>query len=267
MSSIEELQGSYLTIDWAIKPVNVRAYTTLISGGFSSGDYAEFNLASHVDDDLTAVKANRKKLSSDLNLPTEPVWLEQVHGDKVIVADEIDSFLSTGEGSRSIPQADASIARKKGTVCVALTADCLPVFFCNQSGSEVAVAHAGWRGLCAGVIHRTIEKMHSPVEEILISFGPAIGEGAFEVGEEVKQAFTKKDQCYNLAFKPVPDIEQKRYYLCDIYLLARIELQLLGVDPARITGSKYCTYSEANRFYSYRRQKQTGRMANLIWRT
>ncbi len=262
MSDYQTLQSSYLTLDWKGKPKSVHACSTLSTGGASTGSFSTFNLATHVGDDLTAVTANRKKLSTDKNLPAEPVWLEQVHGDHVIVADEIGDSLPSGRNSAlPIPQADASVSRKKNTVCAVLTADCLPVFFCNQSGTEVAVAHAGWRGLYAGIITQTIKKMRSPMTEILFYLGPAIGAQAFEVGEEVFKAFVSKNKRNSSAFKFV----NNGHYLCDIYQLARIELQSLGVDPAGISGGHYCTFSETNRFYSYRRQQQTGRMANLIW--
>jgi YfiH family protein len=255
-------------LDWAVNSDNVHAYSTLISGGFSTGSYAEFNLATHVGDELTAVTANREKLKVELNLPTEPVWLEQVHGEVVIDADEYRySTPAVSSSTQSAPQADASVSRAKGTVCAVLTADCLPVFFCNMAGTEVAVAHAGWRGLHAGIIRATIKKMHSSAEELLVSLGPAIGSQAFEVGDDVKQAFVEKNSRYLSAFNPVDEAMNNKHYLCDIYQLARIELALLGVNPERITGGQYCTFSEVNRFYSFRRQKQTGRMANLIWLT
>jgi len=234
------------------KPGNVHACTTLRAGGVSSGDYGEYNLAAHVDDDLQAVKKNRLQLVRDLKLPAEPVWLEQVHSNKVIIADK------NTEPQTTI-QADASVTGEKGVVCAVLTADCLPVFFCNQSGTEVAVAHAGWRGLHAGIINNTVEAMNSSVDEIQVSLGPAIGPEVFEVGEEVFHAFVDKSRNNQSAFVAT----SKNHYLCDIYQLARLELQSLGV--ANIAGGDYCTYSDAQRFYSYRRQEKTGRMASLIW--
>jgi polyphenol oxidase len=250
---------SYLAPDWPglpekQQPENVQAYTTLISGGVSKGHYAEFNLATHVGDDINAVRSNRAKLVNDLNLPAEPVWLEQVHSNKVVIADTVLS---------GCPQADASVSRQKETVCVVLTADCLPVFFCDRAGSEVAIAHAGWRGLHAGIISNTIAAMRAPVEELIVSFGPAIGPQSFEVGEEVREAFIENSQNNQIAFAP----GREGRYLCDIYQLAGIELQQLGLQQSQISSSDLCTYREQARFYSYRRHEKTGRMASLIWLT
>ena len=248
--------SSYLSLNWLDKPENVQAYTSLIAGGYSTGDYSQYNLATHVGDDLQAVKANRVKLLEDLGLPSEPVWLEQVHSNKVVCIDELDDSKTTAP---VVIQADASVSRKKGAVCTVLTADCLPVFFCNQNGTEVAVAHAGWRGLHAGIISNTIKAMFSSPDEILVSLGPAIGPQVFEVGDEVFEAFVTKNSLNSSAFVATT----KGHYLCNIYQLARIELESLGV--VQIAGENYCTYSEPQRFYSYRRQKNTGRMASVIW--
>ena len=258
-------RSSYLSLHWpenaAAKPGNVQAYTTLIAGGCSTGDFSQYNLAAHVGDDVQAVKANRVKLVEDLRLPAEPVWLEQVHSNKVVLADQqvTSDSATTQPDVQAIVQADASISRQKGVVCAVLTADCLPVFFCNQSGAEVAVAHAGWRGLHAGILSNTVKAMKSPAEELLVSLGPAIGVEAFEVGDEVFHAFVDKNSKNKSAFVKTG----KHHYLCDIYQLARIELRSVGV--AQIAGENYCTYSESQRFYSYRRQRNTGRMASLIW--
>jgi hypothetical protein len=256
----QQQPSSYLSLHWpengSAKPANVQACTTLISGGYSTGKYSQYNLATHVGDDALAVKANRAKLVEDLSLPAEPVWLEQVHSNKVVVADKKAALAASVQTAL---QADASISRTKGVVCAVLTADCLPVFFCNLSGTEVAVAHAGWRGLHAGIIGNTVKAMKSSPEEIMVSLGPAIGAKVFEVGKEVKQAFADKDSRNLKAFAE----NRKGHYLCDIYQLARIELQSAGI--ARVAGGGYCTYSEDQRFYSYRRRQNTGRMANLIW--
>jgi len=241
------------TEEWQGKLVNVHAVTTLIKGGISSGNYAEFNLATHVGDDLASVNHNRGKLCTDLQLPSEPVWLEQVHSNRVILADEktVDERIAL--------QADASFTQFKGAVCAVLTADCLPVFFCNQTGTEVAVAHAGWRGLNAGIISNTVKAMNSSVDEILVSLGPAIGPQYFEVGTDVFEAFTDNNRLNASAFVAT----DSNHFLCNIYQLARIELQSLGIK--RITGGDYCTYRDEQKFYSFRRQQNTGRMANLIW--
>ena len=243
--------SSYLPAGWPDKPENVSAITTLKKGGFSRGAFSEYNLALHVDDDVEAVKANRSKLIAELNLPAEPVWLEQVHSNNVICADEV----KTG----SIPRADASVSRTKGVVCAVMTADCLPVFFCNQAGTEVAVAHAGWRGLHAGILSQTVNTMRASAGDIQVYLGAAIGPQSFEVGEEVFHAFVSKNAVNEAAFVA----KDKAHYLCDIYQLARIELQSIAVN--HISGGDYCTYDEEQRFYSYRRQQKTGRMASLIW--
>lgn len=245
-------KSSYLPVCWPkdsqAQLANVHALTTLKSGGVSTGDFSEFNLAAHVGDEVASVEINRKKLCDDLHLETEPVWLEQVHSNKVICADE-----------KKPTPADASFTQSKGVVCAVLTADCLPVFFCNQSGTEVAVAHAGWRGLHAGIISKTIQAMNSSVDEILVNLGPAIGPQSFEVGSEVLQAFVDTNPENASAFVATT----QDHYLCDLYRLARIELQSIGVS--RVTGGEYCTYRDHQQFYSFRRQANTGRMASLIW--
>lgn len=242
---------SYLPAAWSNIPGNVTAVTTLRKGGFSQAEFSEYNLAEHVGDDPVAVKANRAKLLAELQLPAQPVWLEQVHSNRVICADDA----ATGK----IVQADASISRKKGVVCAVMTADCLPVFFCNLAGTEVAVAHAGWRGLHAGILTNTVKTMSAPAAEIQVNLGPAIGPQFFEVGGEVFHAFVSKNSSNAAAFVAT----KEDHYLCDIYQLARIELQSIAVE--KISGGDYCTYGEENRFYSYRRQQVTGRMASLIW--
>ena len=156
-------------------------------------------------------------------------------------------------------QADASVARAGGVVCAVLTADCLPVFFSNREGTEVAVAHAGWRGLHGGILSNTLAAMQTAATDVVVSLGPAIGPQAFEVGKEVYDAFVSKNQNNSVAFIAT----DKDHYLCDIYQLARIELSAIGVTG--ISGGEYCTFNDSNRFYSYRRHNNTGRMASLIW--
>ncbi len=248
---------AYLNANWTQiqneKPDNIHAVTTLRSGGFSKATFNEFNLANHVSDEINAVTNNRAKLVEDLQLSAEPVWLEQVHSNKVICADDVSS---------NVPlQADASFSRKKGVVCAVLTADCLPVFFCNRAGSEVAVAHAGWRGLHAGILSNTVAAMESVNGDILVSLGPAIGPQAFEVGVEVFKAFVEKNSDNEAAFSA----SKNGRYLCDMYQLARIELLAIGIT--QVAGGEYCTYSDAKQFYSYRRSSVTGRMASVIWLT
>jgi YfiH family protein len=256
MTLSDQKKSSYLPIEFSAAPDNVRAYTTLISGGFSTGHYSEYNLATHVGDELTAVKENREKLVRDLALPAEPVWLDQVHSDHVVYVDE--NNISNTSGHTDL-KADASVTRKKNVVCAVLTADCLPVVICNRSGTEVAVVHAGWRGLHSGIIHNTLNAMKSSTDELLVNLGPAIGPKVFEVGVEVMQAFVDKADLNAEAFVET----DKKHYLCDIYQLARNELKAAGVE--QVAGGGFCTYSEPERFYSYRRQKVTGRMASVIW--
>lgn len=243
---------SYLSASWSNKPENVSAVTTLIHGGVSKGTFSEYNLAAHVGDDVAAVTANRAKLVEDLQLPSEPLWLEQVHSNKVI-------YVKGPVVHDFTPQADASISASPGVVCVVMTADCLPVFFCDTAGSEVAVAHAGWRGLHAGIISNTVKTMQTAAESIQVSLGPAIGAENFEVGEDVFQAFVEKNHWNKSAFVAT----KKNHYLCDIYQLARIELQSLGID--KIAGGELCSYRDRDQFYSFRRQPTTGRMASLVW--
>ena len=257
----------YLSHDWLEKPKNVHAYTTLsgesISGeksideklnpnslGFSS--YGAFNLAMHVDDNVQTVESNRQQLFKELSLPLPPVWLDQIHSNNVFCADRLS------HKQQLPPQADAVYSNANNVVCAVLTADCLPVFFCDQAGTEIAVAHAGWRGLHADILSKTIESMQADAENILAYLGPAIGPQSFEVGEEVFQAFVKSNEANRVAFIK----NRKGHYLCDLYQLARVELDSVGVK--QISGGSFCTYTE-KRFYSYRRQNVTGRMASLIW--
>jgi len=182
-------------------------------------------------------------------LPSKPVWLEQVHGTAVLKLD--------GEPYAS-KRADASYSNTPGTVCAVMTADCLPVLFCNRDGSEVAAAHAGWRGLCAGVLEETVACFADKPENLLAWLGPAIGPDAFEVGPEVREAFMAHDAAAESAFRP-----QGEKYFADIYQLARQRLASVGVE--HIYGGEHCTFSQQDDFFSYRRDKTTGRMASFIW--
>lgn len=228
-------------------PPTVRAGTTTRRGGVSVGPYASLNLGDHVGDEPAAVAENRARLRRELLLPAEPLWLSQVHG--VAVAE--------GQGSC----ADASVAFGPGTVCTVLTADCLPLLLCDRVGSRVAAVHAGWRGLLAGVIEAAVARLDSPSGELLAWLGPAIGPQAFEVGEEVRAAFAAEEAATAAAFRPSP----AGRWLADIYALARRRLARCGVSA--VYGGDLCTWSDATRFYSYRRDGVTGRMASLIWLT
>lgn len=232
--------------DWAV-PANVRALQTTRNGGVSKGPWASFNLGDHVGDDPAAVAANRAALTS--RLPAEPCWLTQVHGTVAVDA----------EKGAKIKNADAVYARQPEQVCVVMTADCLPVLLCDRQGTVVAAAHAGWRGLLAGVLESTVAAMQVPSGELLAWLGPAIGPRCFEVGDEVRQAFVAADPAASLGFVP----GEAGKWLCDIYLLARQRLASLGVPS--VSGGDACTVSEAERYFSYRRDGVTGRMASLIW--
>jgi polyphenol oxidase len=234
--------------DWPL-PAHVHAAVTLRTGGVSTGGYASLNPAAHVNDDSGHVRTNRQIIRDRLQLPAEPVWLQQVHGVRVVKADE----------AASLEQADASFTDRAGTVCAVLTADCLPLLFCGDRGNVIAAAHAGWRGLQAGIIARTLEAMNC--RDVTIWLGPAIGPENFEVGDEVRAAFVGENPKTASAFRAV----QSGKWLADIYRLARTELAELGVD--RIYGGNLCTVADSRRFYSFRRDGAvTGRMASLIWR-
>lgn len=228
-------------------PANVRSLQTTRHGGVSRAPYDSLNLGDHVGDNPLAVARNRLLLNRVV--PSEPVWLQQVHGTQVINADLA--------GCR--PRGDASVAYHAGSVCVVMTADCLPVLLCDETGSVVGAAHAGWRGLCDGVIEATVREMNVTPEKLLAWLGPAISQPAFEVGEEVRAAFMAKDPQTSAAF--VPGVEGK--WQADLYCLARQRLRMLGVE--RIYGGEFCTFREPQRFFSYRRDGITGRMGSFIW--
>lgn len=241
------LENDLIVPDWPA-PANVRALSTTRAGGISVGSYANLNLGDHVADDPAAVAENRTRLRR--YLPAEPVWLKQVHRADVADADR----------ASSIPEADAAVARRVGAVCAVLTADCLPVLFCDHAGSVVAAAHAGWRGLAGGVVEAAVAAMEVAPETVLAWLGPAIGPAAFEVGGEVREAFLAQNPAAEAAFAAQPEGK----WLADIFLLARLRLQKIGVTA--IYGGGVCTYTDATRFYSYRRDGATGRMASLVWR-
>jgi YfiH family protein len=237
----------WLTPDWPA-PANIHAATTLRTGGVSGGAYAGLNPAMHVGDDAELVKQNRQIIKELLALPGDPVWLEQIHSNRAVPA----------VASEPLQQADASYTAESGVVCAVLTADCLPLLVCSADGSEVAAIHAGWRGLLAGVIGNTVSAIRN--SDLFVWLGPAIGPDCFEVGAEVRNAFLEKSAAFMTAFKQ----QDNGKWLADIYQLARIDLAMLGID--KVYGGGFCTVTEQERFYSYRRDKQTGRMATLIWR-
>jgi YfiH family protein len=241
-----------LTADWPAPPAVKTAISTR-QGGVSLPPYHGLNLGSHVLDQRQAVQQNRLLFRQQAGLPAEPCWLDQVHGTECVMLEQTDF-------SAGAVRADASTTRTKGLVSVVLTADCLPVLLCNKAGTQVAAAHAGWRGLLDGVLEQSLARF---VEQgpLLAWLGPAIGPRAFEVGTEVRQAFIQKDAGATAAFTPVPAKEGR--WLADLYQLARLRLQSAGVT--QIYGGGLCTYSDPQRFYSYRRDGQTGRMASCIW--
>jgi len=238
----------FITPSWPA-PKNIKAFTTTRIGGFSKSPYDTFNTANHVGDDPDAVAKNRKLLRETLHLPSEPTWLNQVHGVEVIQANQQTTPVT----------ADASFTQKPGVVCVAQTADCLPLLVCDRAGTTVAAIHAGWKGLAAGVIEATINTLKIPAQELLVWLGPAMGPQSFEVKEDVLAAFTTVDPKAELAFKPINSTQ----WLANIYLLAKQRLNNLGIT--HIYGEELCTYNDKERFFSFRRDKDTGRMASLIW--
>jgi polyphenol oxidase len=240
------LMAHCITPDWPA-PANVRSLQTTRKGGSSSSPFDSFNLGSHVGDNPLAVSRNRMLLAPWL--PSEPVWLNQVHG--VTVAD-------AGHAG-CLPEADACVSTHPGAVCVVMTADCLPILLCDEQGTVVGAAHAGWRGLCDGVIESTVSAMRVPAPALMAWLGPAIGPAEFEVGEEVRAAFMAKHPQAEIAF--VASAEGK--WLADLYQLASMRLNALGIT--RIYGGKLCTYRDPERFYSYRRDGVTGRMGTFIW--
>lgn len=237
---------SVIRPDWAA-PANVRAFTTTRTGGFSHGAWASLNLGDHCGDDPGHVSGNRRKLRA--LLPAEPYWLQQVHGRKVVRL-----------GARAVTgvRADAAWTSAAGRVCCVLSADCLPVLFCDRAGTRVAAAHAGWRGLAAGVLEATVQAMDCNPAELLAWMGPAIGPQAYEVGQDVHDAFTAQAKTHERAFK-----RHGERWLADLYQLAAAVLAGAGVGW--VGGGHHCTFTEKPRFFSFRRDGVTGRMASVIW--
>ena len=242
--------ADWITPDWPAPP-NVKAAATLRTGGVSEGAFASLNLGSHVGDDPAAVAENRRLLKAALRLPTEPTWLNQVHGINVVDA--------SAEGTT--PSADASIARGAGAVCVVMTADCLPVLFCDRAGTRVGAAHAGWRGLAGGVLGATIKALDVPPSQLMAWLGPAIEQDAFEVGDDVHEAFLKLAADNAAAFRA----NARARWQADLYQLARNELARLGVT--NVYGGGFKCFADSERFFSYRRESRSGRMATLVWLT
>jgi YfiH family protein len=228
----------------------VRVVSTLRSGGMSRGHHAGLNLAQHVDDAPDAVTENRRRLRVAVRLPAEPGWLAQVHGTAVV-------DVATLRGT--VVQADAAIAAEPGCVAAILTADCLPVVIADRSATRVAVAHAGWRGLAAGVLEACIARLGAPAGELHAWLGPAISQTSFEVGVDVRDAFLTRSHEYDAGFVP----NDRGRFQADLYELARLRLRDCGV--AAVHGGGWCTAAQRGLFYSFRRDGTTGRMATLAW--
>lgn len=233
------------------QPPSVRSYATTRGGGISLSPFGSLNLGSHVGDTPQHVAANRQRLIALGGLPAAPHWLEQVHGTDVARLTSLTPVTPT-------LIADAAYTCEPGVVCAAMTADCLPVLFCSRAGDEVAAAHAGWRGLCAGVLENTLACFRANPGDVIAWLGPAIGPSHFEVGAEVREAFMAVDPESSCAFVPAGT-----KFMADIFQLARLRLQSVGVSA--IYGGEYCTVSDNSKFYSYRRDGITGRLASLIW--
>ena len=243
-------------------PANVRAFTTLRSGpGVSPAPFDRFNVGLRSGDDPANALENRRILRRELGLSGEPFWLDQVHGTAV-ARPGTDSLSAAPERQSDpvlAPQADASVTPDAGVVLAILTADCLPVLFCNADGTEVAAAHAGWGGLSAGMLEATVRAMSSPASSLMAWLGPAAGPQAYEIGEDVRDAFVSRDPDAASAFVPT----RPGHWRVDLFALARQRLASIGVH--QVYGGGICTISDPKRFYSYRRDGRTGRMASLVW--
>lgn len=262
------MNKNYLTPGWSIP--DVKAYSTTRLGGHSPAPFDSLNLGMHVGDQETRVTANRNQLAQDLQLPAPPAWLNQVHGCDVAVLEKLP---------HEIISADAAVTRQKNLVCLIMTADCLPILLCDQAGTQVAAIHAGWRSLASGIIFETLKKMaYDQNNEIFAWLGPAIGPNAFEIDENVKTALSgllsSKDS--QDCFKPLKSdtLTDEKKYFANLYQIATHHLTACGVR--KISGGEYCTYSQPDLFFSYRRTSKTiqngnpvltGRMGSLIWLT
>lgn len=235
--------SQFLIPDWPA-PANVEAVVTLKSGGVSAGNYASFNLATHVGDDIDAVDENRKRLASKLGQENEVCWLNQIHGSRVVEA-----------GLEKLPDADGIYCSAPGTPLAIMVADCVPIILTDQRGSCVAALHAGWRGLAGGIIKEMIDKMPAS-GKVMAWMGPAIGQCHYEVGEEVRQGLSKYPSAFRQSEKP-------SHFMLDMWAVARLQLSEAGVID--VFGGGCCTYCEEERFYSYRREAVTGRIAALVW--
>lgn len=236
--------------NWNV-PKNIYAFTTTREGGVSLAPYFSFNLGDHVGDNKSAVKTNRTLLVEKFGLPQTPIFLTQTHSTRVI------QLPYSGQNL----EADAVYTNVPHQVCAVMTADCLPVLFTTTSGTEVAAAHAGWRGLCDGVLEETVKYFQAKPEDIIAWFGPSIGPTAFQVGIDVVKQFVAIDEKAKLAFQP--DAIEEGKYLGNLYQIATQRLNNIGIT--QIYGGNHCTFNEKELFFSYRRDNQTGRMVSIIW--
>lgn len=252
--------SSILPAEWPAPP-NIHAFTTLRHGmGVSRPPFNDFNLGnrnSELGDDPLAVEKNRDLLFHEFLLPSKPHWLRQIHGIDVLRFESTPNM--TGDFLLDEPIADASVTSIKNIVLSILTADCLPALFCNEAGTEVAAAHAGWRGLADGMLENTVRAMNSKPEKIMAWLGPAAGPQAYEISVEVHDAFLRHDQNASIAFTQT----RENHWRVDLYQLARMRLNSMGVT--KIFGGNHCSISEPEKFFSHRRDQRTGRMASLIW--
>lgn len=240
--------SAFLHADWPAPP-GVHALTSLRHGlGVSAAPFDHFNLGSRCGDDADAVIENRRQLQAALHLPSPPRWLRQVHGVAVAVEPGFDE-----------PEADAAVTVTPGRVLAILTADCLPVVLASRAGDDIGAAHAGWRGLCAGVLEAAVGAMHTPAQQLMAWLGPAAGPQAYEIGEDVFAAFVQRDPAAAAAFAAT----RPGHWKVDLYALARQRLQAVGVTA--VFGGEQCTISDPARFFSHRRDQRGGRIATLVW--
>ena len=246
------MSTDWIAADWPA-PASIVAGTTTRRAGASTGAFASMNIAAHVGDDPAHVADNRRRFITMCDLPGEPLWMNQVHGTRIIAAGELSL-------QHDIPEADAIVSGRCNDVCAIMTADCLPILLCATDGTEVAAVHGGWHGLAGGIIEATVAAMSIPAENLIAWFGPAISQPAFEVVSEVRDAFVGQDDAAAGYF-----VANKRMrWQADLYGLARQRLTTLGVTG--VYGGAFCTYGDDERFFSYRRDGHCGRMASFIFR-
>jgi len=237
----------YIYPDWSA-PRNVKALVSTRAGGFSVSPFDTFNLGLHTGDNAATVMKNRQALLDSGGLPAEPTWLNQTHSNKIIELSDVTD--------KGLLDYDGAITKTKGVVCAVMTADCLPLFLCDEDGQQVGVLHVGWRGLAGGIIQKGLNMFNCESSQLLAWAGPCIGKAHFEIGEEVKHQLGGLESAYNKS------CNRGKYY-ADLVALTGEVLADCGVK--QYSHSSSCTYKDENLFYSYRRDKVTGRMVSLIW--